>query len=95
MNLLLGLLALSHLRLIRFPFCRLLRLAEITVKVFLPASTQGSYGNGNANHELGTGCFVNKRIVSEIKRVEFVNDRKLYIIIRGRWCHIIVLKAHA
>jgi hypothetical protein len=40
-NLLLGLLALSHLRLIPFPFSRLLELAGITVEVFLPASTQG------------------------------------------------------
>jgi hypothetical protein len=39
-KLLLGRLALSHLRLIRFPFRRLLRLAGITVRVFLPASTQ-------------------------------------------------------
>jgi hypothetical protein len=34
--------ALSHLRLIRFPFRRLLQLAGITVEVFLPASTQGN-----------------------------------------------------
>jgi hypothetical protein len=39
-NLLLGRLALSHLRLIRFPFRLLLRLAGITVEVFLPASTR-------------------------------------------------------
>jgi hypothetical protein len=40
-NLLLGRLALSDLKLIRFPFRRLLRLAGITVEVFLPASTRG------------------------------------------------------
>jgi hypothetical protein len=34
-------LALSHLRLIRFHFRRLLRLAGITVELFLPASTRG------------------------------------------------------
>jgi hypothetical protein len=34
--------SLSHLRLIRFPFHRLLRLAGITVYVFLPASTRGT-----------------------------------------------------
>jgi hypothetical protein len=27
--------------------------------------------------------------------VEFVSDRMLYIILRGRWCHIIVLNVHA
>jgi hypothetical protein len=29
------------------------------------------------------------------KRVEFVSDTMSYIILRGRWCHIIVLNAHA
>jgi hydroxypyruvate isomerase len=34
---------------------------------------------------------VHKRIISAVKRVEFVSDRMSYIILRGRWCHIIVL----
>jgi hypothetical protein len=33
--------------------------------------------------------------MSAVKRVEFVSDRMSYIILRGRWCHIIVLNAHA
>jgi hypothetical protein len=27
------------------------------------------YGKGNENHELGTGCFVHKGVISEIRRV--------------------------
>jgi hypothetical protein len=38
---------------------------------------------------------VNKRIISAIKRVEFVSDRMSYIILRGSWTHVIVLNVHA
>jgi hypothetical protein len=38
---------------------------------------------------------VHKRIISAVKRVEFVSDRMSYIILRGRWCHIIVLNVFA
>jgi hypothetical protein len=39
---------------------------------------------GYENHELGTGFFVHKRIISEVKMVELVSDRMLYIILRER-----------
>ena len=44
---------------------------------------------------MGTGFFVHHRIVSAVKRVEFVSDRMSYIVLRGCWCNIIVLNVRA
>jgi hypothetical protein len=38
---------------------------------------------------------VHKTVVSVVRRVEFVTDRMSYIILRGRWCNIIVVNVHA
>jgi hypothetical protein len=44
---------------------------------------------------MGTGFFVRKRIILAVKRAEFVSDRMSYIILRGRWFHIIGLNFNA
>jgi hypothetical protein len=39
--------------------------------------------------------YVHHRIVSAVKRVQFVSDRLLCIILRGHWFDIIVLNVDA
>jgi hypothetical protein len=53
------------------------------------------YVNGNADHHLGTCSFVHTGTTSAGRRVEFVSDKMSYLILRGRWCHIIALNIHA
>jgi hypothetical protein len=52
------------------------------------------YGLRNGDDKLGTGYFIHKRVISAVRRVEFISNRMPYIILRGCWCNIIVLNVH-
>ena len=52
-------------------------------------------GKGNENHESGREFCVHHRIVSAVKRAEFVSDRMPYIVLKCRWSSIIVSNMHA
>ena len=43
----------------------------------------------------GEHDFLHHRIVSAVQKVEFVRDWVSYIVLKGRWCNIIVLKVRA
>jgi hypothetical protein len=51
------------------------------------------YGNGSANHHLGTGFITHKGIKLAFKRIELISDRTLYITPRS-WCDISILHVH-
>jgi hypothetical protein len=44
---------------------------------------------------LGTRFNIYQKIVTSVKRGEFVSDRMLYRVLRGCWSNIIVLNVHA
>ena len=44
---------------------------------------------------VGNKIFVHHRILSAVKRVEFVSYRVSYMVLRGRWFNIIVLNVRA
>jgi predicted nucleotidyltransferase len=43
----------------------------------------------------GQDFFVHNRIISAAKRVIFVSGKMPYVTLKGHWCDIIVLNAHA
>jgi hypothetical protein len=39
--------------------------------------------------------FVHRILLSAVTKVDFISDRLSYMVLRGRWCNIIVVNAHA
>jgi hypothetical protein len=37
---------------------------------------------------IGNTTFVHHRIISAVKRMVFVSERKSYIVLRGGWCNV-------
>jgi hypothetical protein len=47
------------------------------------------------SHQLGTALFVHNRIVSEVKRPEFISGRMSFTVLIFRLCNVIVLNVNA
>jgi hypothetical protein len=56
----------------------------------------GAKRAGDCIFSYGTrsGFFVHHRIVTTVRSVQFFSDRMSYIVLRGRWCNIILFNAH-
>jgi exonuclease III len=51
---------------------------------------------GSGNKPVGEYTFFyGNIIISAVKTIEFVSDRMSFILLRGCWCHIIVVNVHA
>ena len=49
----------------------------------------------NENYRLGTAFLAHRRIVSAVKRAEFLSTRMSFTVLRDRWFNIIILNVDA
>lgn len=50
------------------------------------------YWKGNKDHIFRAGFLGKSCIDTAVKKVEFVNNRMLYLILQGWWCHFFVVE---
>jgi hypothetical protein len=50
------------------------------------------YAKRNAYHHLETSYFICNGTRSPVTRIKFISDRMSYVVLRGRWCDVTLLK---
>ncbi|EFN64073.1 Craniofacial development protein 2, partial [Camponotus floridanus] len=58
----------------------------------------GSYAfhyGGSEIHSFGVGFMINKKILSAVKNVKFINERLGLLVVQGRWYKIAIINGHA
>ena len=52
------------------------------------------YG-GSETHSFGVGVMINKKILSAVRDVKFINERLGLLVVQGRWYKIAIINVHA
>jgi len=61
----------------------------------IPQSKYTFYYRGTQSHDFGTGFLIKKNILPAVQNIKFVNERLSYVMIRTRWCNIVLINVCA